>query len=105
MKLFVCYGTFGMGPHEHPCREAHKALDEAGHEHEVVNCYGLGVLPDAFNFTKGRREVRKLTGKNYVPVLVTDDGEVIRPTAKIIEWARNNPAEARTSGGASGAGA
>lgn len=91
MKLYVCYGTFGMGPHEHPCATAHDALKEAGYEPEVVKCYGWGLLPDALNFTRGRREVRKLTGKPWVPVLVTDDGEVVRPSQKIIEWAKANP--------------
>jgi glutathione S-transferase len=27
-----------------------------------------------------------------VPVLVTDDGEVIRESKRIVEWARANPA-------------
>lgn len=94
MKLYVCYGTFGTGPHKHPCSEAHKALVAAGHDPKIVKTYGWGRLPDAMNFTSGRREVRKLTGKPYVPVLVTDDGEVVRPSQRIIEWATANPAKA-----------
>ncbi len=31
-----------------------------------------------FNLTPGRREVKRLTGNYWVPVLVTDDGEVIQ---------------------------
>jgi glutaredoxin 2 len=38
--------------------------------------------------------VRELTGQNWVPVLVTDDGEVIRESRKIVEWAKANPAGA-----------
>jgi hypothetical protein len=38
--------------------------------------HGLGLLPDAV--TPQRKKVRELTGQNWVPVLVTDDGEVIQ---------------------------
>jgi hypothetical protein len=42
-----------------------------------------------------------------VPVLVTDDGEVIRESKKIVEWARDNPASGaeRASGQVGGEGA
>lgn len=93
MKLYVCYGTFRTPGHEHPCRAALFALREAGYEPEVVRAYGLGLLPDAFNFTSGRREVRRLTGKNWVPAMVTDDGTAIGGSKKIIAWAAENPAE------------
>jgi glutathione S-transferase len=36
--------------------------------------------------------VRELTGQNWVPVLVTDAGEVIRDSKAIVAWARANPA-------------
>ena len=44
------------------------------------------------NWTKGRREVKKLTGNYWVPVLVTDDDTVIQGSDKIIAWAKANPA-------------
>jgi hypothetical protein len=44
------------------------------------------------NPTRGRREVKKLTGKDWVPVLVTDDDEVIADSKKIIAWAKEHPA-------------
>jgi hypothetical protein len=56
----------------------------------VKRTYGLGLLPDAV--TPQRRKVRELTGQNWVPVLVTDDGEVIQDSKRIVEWARANPA-------------
>jgi Glutathione S-transferase, N-terminal domain len=56
----------------------------------VKRTYGLGLLPDAL--TPQRRKVRELTGRNWVPVLVTDDGEVIQDSKRIVEWARANPA-------------
>jgi hypothetical protein len=97
MKLYVCYGTWTAGKpvHAHPCGEAHKALREAGHEPEVIHSYGLGLMPDAVNrLTRGRREVKELTGNYWVPVLVTDDGEVIQGSKKIIAWAEAHPAVA-----------
>jgi hypothetical protein len=111
MKLYVCYGTFLTAPRPggHPCGNAHRALREAGHEPEVIRSYGLGILPGIFNQTRGRREVKDLTGSYMVPVLVTDDGEVISDSARIVAWAQDHPATAgvgttREAGGAEGAG-
>jgi glutathione S-transferase-like protein len=93
MKLYVCWGTFrSPRPGGHPCGNAYRALREAGHDPEVVKSYGLGVLPDALNQTAGRKEVKRLTGDSWVPALVTDDGEVVKDSRKIVEWARQNPA-------------
>lgn len=95
MKLFVCWGTFPIPgePGGHPCHNAHAALREAGYEPEVVRAYGWRLLPDAlFNRTAGRREAKRLTGSTEVPVLVTDDGEVVAPSKKIVAWAKANPA-------------
>jgi hypothetical protein len=95
MKLYVCYGTFSSPrPGGHPCGNAYKALGEAGYDPEVVKSYGLGILPDVFNRTKGRREVKELTGSNMVPVLVTDDGTVVSDSKNIVEWAKAHPAGA-----------
>lgn len=96
MKLYVCYGTWKPGPRPggHPCGRAYHALKDAGHEPEVIRSYGLGGLPDIFNATAGRREVRRLTGNNWVPVLVADDGTVIQGSREIEAWARANPAGA-----------
>ncbi|MBI4898193.1 MAG: glutathione S-transferase domain-containing protein [Actinobacteria bacterium] len=93
MKLYVCYGKFPMGPHEHPCRTAWEALRDAGYEPEVKLTYGLGILPNAFNFTRGRREVRRLSpnGTNWVPLMEADDGTVVQGSKKIIAWAAENP--------------
>ena len=91
MKLFICWGLFQTPrPGGHPCANAHEALVQAGWQPEVEKVYGLGLLPDFLNPT--RREVRKLTGQNVVPVLVTDDGEVIRESKQIAKWAADNPA-------------
>ncbi len=91
MKLYVCYGTFTTTPRPggHPCGNAYKALTEAGHDPEVIKSYGLAPLPD---LTSGRREVKRLTGKSWVPVLVTDDGEIINESKSIAAWAEANRA-------------
>jgi hypothetical protein len=60
----------------------------AGHSPELVRAYGLGALPDV---TRGRREVKRLTGESWVPVLVLDDGTVIKDSKNIAAWARANP--------------
>jgi hypothetical protein len=96
MKLYVCYGTFTKTPRSggHPCGNAYAALREAGHEPELVKSYGLAILPGIFNQTGGRRKAKELTGSYEVPVLVTDDGEVISDSKKIVAWAKANPAGA-----------
>ena len=96
MKLYVCWGTFPVPwprrgatwrPGGHPCKRAHDALKEAGHSPEVVRVYGFGQLPDV---TPGRREVKRLTGESWVPVLVTGDGEVVKGSESIVAWARGS---------------
>ena len=93
MRLYVCWGTFQtIRPGGHPCANAHKALREAGHDPEVVKVRGLGVGPGFLHVaTDGRREVEELSGSKVVPVLVTDDGEVIGDSKRIVEWARAHP--------------
>ena len=102
MKLYVCWGTFTTTPRPggHPCGNAYKALKDAGHDPEVVKSYGLGMLPDFMNATSGRKEVRELTGQPMVPVLVTDDGETIQDSKRIIEWAEKHPADVAAGAGA-----
>jgi glutathione S-transferase len=90
MKLYICWGTFPnpLRPGNHPCRNAYQALKEAGHDPELVKSYGLAGLPAV---TEGRKEAKRLTGSSMVPVLVTDDGEVIQDSKKIAAWAREHP--------------
>lgn len=101
MTLYVCWGTFPVPwprrgapwrPGAHPCKRAHDALKDAGHSPDVVRVYGFASLPD----TPGRREVKRMTGESFVPVLVLDDGTVIQDSQRIVEWARANPAAGAT---------
>jgi len=93
MKLYVCYGTWKPAPRPggHPCGTAYHALKDAGYQPEVKKAQGLGPMP-SFLQTPGRREVKKLTGNYWVPVLVTDDDQIIQGSGEIADWARSNPA-------------
>ena len=100
MKLYVCWGTFPVPwprrdaswhPDAHPCKRAHDALKEACHSFEVKRVYSFGFLP---NMTRGRREVKRLTGQSFVPVLVLDSAKsVIAGSDNIVAWAKDNPAD------------
>jgi hypothetical protein len=97
MKLYVCYGTWKPAPRpgRHPCGVAYHALKDAGHEPEVKLTYGFGLLPGFLNdVSPGRREVKRLTGNQWVPVLVTDDGEIVQGSREIAAWARSHRASA-----------
>ena len=98
MKLYVCWGQFPVPwprrsaswrPGAHPCKRAHDALKEAGYSPKVIRTYGFASLPDV---TSGRREVKRLTGQSFVPVLVLDTGEVIADSKNIAAWAHEHPA-------------
>lgn len=90
VKLYVCWGTSQVpGVRRHPCKVAYEALQEAGYAPDVVKAYGYGPLPD---ITRGRREVRRLSGQSWVPLLVTDDGEAIGDSEAIVAWAQAHPA-------------
>jgi hypothetical protein len=95
VRLYVCYGTWKPAPRPggHPCGTAYHALRDAGYEPDVIRSYGLGIFPEILNRSPGRREVKRLTGNQWVPVLVTDDQTVIQGSDKIAEWARANPAQ------------
>jgi hypothetical protein len=95
VKLYVCWTTMQTPrpPRGHPCHNAHAALQKAGYEPEVVKVRGLGIGPRFMHWiTEGRREVERISGQRAVPVLVTDSGEVIADSRRIVEWAERNPA-------------
>jgi hypothetical protein len=98
VKLYVCWGTFQTPrpPRGHPCHNAYKALRDTGHDPEVIKVRGLGVGPIK-QMTDGRREVQELTGSPVVPVLVTDKGEAINESQRIVEWAKSHPATSTPS--------
>jgi hypothetical protein len=104
VKLYVCWTTIQTPrPGGHPCHNAHEALRLAGYDPEVVKVHGLGIGPRFMHaMTDGRREVEELTGQRAVPVLVTDDGEVVTDSKRIVEWAEAHPAHLAGAGAGSG---
>src|SRR6202020_2496148 len=91
VKLYVCWGTFPTPrPGGHPCANAYHALQDTGHDPDVVKAYGAAVLPGVLNQTRGRREVQELTGNRWVPTLVLDDGAVVDGSSEIVAWAKAN---------------
>ena len=97
MKLYVCHGTWKPAPRPggHPCGRAYHSLKDAGYSPEVIKAHGWALLPEVFNRTAGRKEVERLTGQKWVPVLVTDDDEVIKGSYEIEAWAKAHPAGAK----------
>jgi Glutathione S-transferase, N-terminal domain len=97
MRLYVCWTTVQLPrpPRGHPCHNAHAALRKAGHDPEVIKVRGQGLGPTFTHvMTGGRREVERISGQRMVPVLVTDDDQVITDSQRIVEWAERNPASA-----------
>jgi hypothetical protein len=92
MKLYVCWGTFQTFGPGHLCRNALDALEAAGHRPEIVRSHGWGALPPAFNRSQGRRLARQLTGKSWLPLLITHTGDAITGTDNIKTWAAQHPA-------------
>jgi len=69
-------------------QEGVRRAEGSRHSPAVIKTYGFASLPD---ITTGRKEVKRLTGESFVPVLVLDDGEVIKDSSNIIAWARAHP--------------
>lgn len=92
VKLYVCWNTVQVPrpPRGHPCHNAYKALRAAGHDPEIIKVRGLGIGPIKL-MTDGRRKVQELTGSPVVPVLVTDEGQAINESQRIVEWAKSHP--------------
>lgn len=86
MILYTC-GNGAKGPSRvHPCAKAAKALDEAGVDYEIKMVGGSRLMPWTL---KRREEVKRISGSPNVPVLVLDDGAVIRESSAIVEWAKS----------------
>lgn len=97
MKLYVCWNSNPGPKGMHPCGAAMRALRAAGYEPDVVKSRGLRFLPGWLNNRfEGRREAFRLTKSHVVPVLVTDTGEVVSESKRIIEWAEKHPASRAT---------
>jgi glutathione S-transferase len=97
MVLYTCTDgkAFGglPGPIAHPCGRAAKALDDAGASYELKQVKGgtlkLWTLP---NRARDRAEIEQLSGQRSVPILVLDDGSVVKGSGAIMHWARDSAA-------------
>jgi hypothetical protein len=87
VKLYVCWGTFRTFGSGHPCRNALDALKAAGHRPEIVRSYGWELLPAAINRSEGRRLARQSAGKSWLPLLVTESGDIVCGSHNIKAWA------------------
>jgi len=92
MILYTC----GQGKHgpdfAHPCGKAGHALDKAGYTYEMRKMPGYRLMPWTWgDRTKGRAEIKAMTGSHNVPVLVLDDGTAISGSGKIATWAKEHP--------------
>ena len=59
----------------------------------MVKVRGAGIGPRFLHWiTEGRKEVERISGQRAVPVLVTDAGEVITDSQRIVDWAQAHPA-------------
>lgn len=90
MKLYTCGQEDHGASLGHPCGRAARALREAGHEFEIEKVGGYKLMPWT---RRGKRDaIRELSGQEDVPVLVTDEDEVVSGTGTIIAWAKAHPA-------------
>jgi glutathione S-transferase len=93
--LYTCTDGKAFGglpaPIAHPCGRAARALDDAGHAYELKRVKGgvmkVWTLP---NRTRDRAEIERLSGQRAVPILVLDDGEVVKGSGAIVSWAKEN---------------
>ncbi len=90
MTLYTCGQRDHGAALGHPCGRAAKALRDAGYEIDIETVGGYRLLPWT---RRGKREaIRRLSGQEDVPVLVTDGGEVVSGSGTIVRWAKEHPA-------------
>jgi glutathione S-transferase len=91
--LYTCGQKKSLGSAGHPCGRAAKALDEAGYEYELRDLPGYRLVPWTWGKRRqGREEIKELTGRHDLPVLVLDEGQVVAGSGKIVQWAKAHPA-------------
>ena len=87
LVLYTCHFDRGGVP-LHPCKRAHSALEEAGHEYRTEvfarnKPFGLA--------TSGKRpELKKMSGQEKLPVLKLPNGSTVNGSGDIMKWAREN---------------
>ncbi len=88
--LYTCPGG-KAAPSWHPCGKAAKALDEAGHSYQRKQVRGGRLMFWTWaSRARDRAEVKRLSGRRTVPILVLDGGAVVAGSGEIVAWARAN---------------
>src|SRR4051794_32157425 len=82
--LYTCQYEARFGS-LHACAKAHRALDEAGIEHDS-QVFGKG-RPLAIGTTGTRPELARISGQEKLPVLALPDGTTIAGSGPIAAWA------------------
>ncbi len=86
MTLYVCKAKTGFASFGHPCDKAAVALDKAGYSYDLKVVGGFrSIWP--WNLSAKRVEVKQLSGQEYVPILILDNGEVISGSGEIVDMA------------------
>ncbi len=97
LTLYTCPWE-GRSPGWHPCGVAARALEEAGHGCEVKVVGGQISMPWTWpSRRRDRAEVKRLSGRNGVPVLVLPEGQVIAGSRRIARWAAEHPAASESA--------
>jgi hypothetical protein len=99
--LYTCGQKKALGSMGHACGRAAKALDQAGYEYELRDLPGYRFVPWTWRKRReGRAEIKELTGKHDLPVLILDEGQVVAGSGKIVDWAKAHPGyQAEVGGG------
>jgi glutathione S-transferase len=91
--LYTCPGG-KAAPSWHPCGRAAKALDEAGHGYQRKQVGGGRLMFWTWaSRARDRAEVKRLSGRRTVPILVLDGGEVVAGSGAIVRWAQTHAAQ------------
>jgi len=88
--LYTCPGG-KAAPSWHPCGRAAKALDDAGHDYQRRRVGGGRLMFWTWaSRARDRAEVKRLSGRRTVPILVLDDGKVVAGSGAIVRWAQTH---------------
>ena len=95
MVLYTCTDGKSFGglpaPIAHPCGRAAKALDDAGQTYECKEVKGGSLKFWTWpSRARDRAEIEQLSGQRSVPILVLDDGEVVKGSGPIVHWAQEH---------------
>ena len=74
----------------HPCSRAHRALKDAGVDHDLT-VFGAG-RPGGIGMKGKRPELKRISGQEKLPVLALADGTTVTGSGAIVAWAKERAA-------------